>query len=484
MSRIPSSVYLLGLFVLALAVRLLHITTTDIAGDEPFSIFMAQFPISDIITYLNTGNNPPLFEILLHYYMKCVGDSDFLLRMFPTVCSALTVVPIFLIGDRFLNRRVAVAASLVFIFSIYNIRFAHEVRVYALFTLVFAWSLFLFLSVVKKPESWLAWLGLAMANTALLYSHYLSVYVLFTQGLTALLFVPKNKWKYLVGTFAITLLIYSPSLMVFAQRLGRVSDGGTWVPAPGWGEIYGSINLLLNSKITTIVILLTVFLGVRITAKQSFVGRVKSIFQNKFGMAILLWFALPYGLMFFVSKFYMPMFIDRYILFISVPLFLAITWFVDELWSTSKARSLGVGLIVLASVFTTDVNPSNNREITAATKQISELKNAETAVYIAPAHFNLAFAYHYNRDLFKLTGSNFPSQALDSALRAENVHFVNTLQEVNIDSQRIIYLDAASEFVNPNNGILQHLQDNMEQVDFYHYDEIFDIYVFETRRNR
>ncbi|MGB0916714.1 MAG: hypothetical protein ACPGU4_03905, partial [Flavobacteriales bacterium] len=67
--NIPTWLQSIALFMVALGVRLLHITATDIAGDEPFSIFMAQLDIGSIIEHLSKDNSPPIFEILLHYYM-------------------------------------------------------------------------------------------------------------------------------------------------------------------------------------------------------------------------------------------------------------------------------------------------------------------------------------------------------------------------------------------------------------------------------
>jgi uncharacterized membrane protein len=481
LDRIPSPVLITGLFIIALIVRLLHITTTDIAGDEPFSIFMAQFSVSEIIAFLNTGNNPPLFEILLHYYMLWIGDSDFLLRLFPTILSALTVIPIFLIADRFLNRRVALTASLLFIFSIYNIRFAHEVRVYSLFALVVAWQLFFFLAALKEPLRKRWWFALVIGNALLLYAHYLSFYVLLAQGITAFLFLPIRHWKFLIGMFALSLLANSPMLMVFAERLGKVSRAGTWVQPPGWGELYGSINLLLNSRITTVMVLLIALAGVAINWKNEFLLIIRKSLTNKPAIAIMLWFIVPYLMLFLVSKFYLPMFIDRYILFTSVPLFITVAWVVDELWSGFKFQWLGGLLLIAASIITTNLNPSNDREIAATVQQISQLKNAETDVYIAPSHFNLAFAYHYNRDWFRLKGSEEPMAALDSVLRANRIFTINDKESLNTNVQRIIYLDAASEFVYPNNGILETLRSEMNASASSHHHQIFDIYVFEQK---
>ncbi len=471
---------MIGLFILALSVRLLHITGTDIAGDEPFSIFMAQFPVADIIRFLNTGNNPPLFEVLLHYYMLLVGDSDVSLRLLPTTLSALTVIPIFLIGDRFFHRSMALSASLLFIFSIFNIRFAHEVRVYALFTLVFAWALYFFLSILRNPRLFAGWFGLIIANAILLYAHYLSVYILFAQAITAFLFLPKANWKYLIGAFIITLLIYTPSLFVFFERLGKVSGAGTWVQPPGWGELYGSINLLLNDRVTTVLILAVVVLGWALTQKNPIRQRLNAAMAHHAGLTVLLWFIVPYGLMFFISKFYLPMFIDRYILFTSVPLFLSVAWLVNIAWSDFRFSFVGAVLLVVASVATTDTDPPNNRKIADTAKHIARLKDDRTIVYISPSHFNLAFAYHYNRAWFSLRDKDVPTAALDSAMASHHILCINRKEELQpIDAQRVIFLDAASAFVRPDNGILETLQSSMNLTETHHHHQIFDIYVFE-----
>ncbi|MFT5020759.1 MAG: putative membrane-bound mannosyltransferase, partial [Polaribacter sp.] len=89
--KIPTWIVVTLLTVAALVLRLLYLNSTDIAGDEPFSIFVAHFDLSEIIAYLSTGNNPPLFEVLLHFYIRVFGDSDFTLRLFPAILSSLTV---------------------------------------------------------------------------------------------------------------------------------------------------------------------------------------------------------------------------------------------------------------------------------------------------------------------------------------------------------------------------------------------------------
>ncbi|MFT7101823.1 MAG: hypothetical protein ACJAYA_000379, partial [Bacteroidia bacterium] len=52
--RIPTWVLIVMLTLIALILRLLHLNSTDIAGDEPFSIFVAQFELFKIVSHLST----------------------------------------------------------------------------------------------------------------------------------------------------------------------------------------------------------------------------------------------------------------------------------------------------------------------------------------------------------------------------------------------------------------------------------------------
>jgi len=477
-NSIPNWAWMMLLFAFALGVRLLHLTSTDIAGDEPFSIFMAQFNVPDIVSHLSKDNSPPLFEIILHYYMLVVGDSDWILRLLPALFSALIPLTVFLIGKRHFNLQVGILASLLTIFSIYQIRFAHEIRVYSLFSLLTATSLLFFLNGLQHRETFRNWVGLILVNVLLLYAHYTSVYILFVQVICVLIFVPPRNWKVPIMAYGLTGLIYLPYVLVLLTRLGEVSESGSWVPKPGWGEIYGNINLLLNSKFTTLAVIAIVLIGLGVR-KFRVREAINEAFSTRSGFVVLLWFAVPYVLMFVVSMSFLPMFMDRYILYLSVPLFLVVAWFVDLIWKQSRFRWAGVALLIAASVFTTNLNPPNNRNIKAAAQHLKNLRDKGSEVYVCPEMFRLAVAFHLDREMFSLVDSESPMRKLDSALASNGFRFVHQVNHINTN-QDLVYMDAASTFVYPDNQILAHLQDEMVLVDQFHHHEIFDIYVFKA----
>ena len=483
LNRIPTLVLVFALLILSLGIRLVYITATDIAGDEPFSIFISQLDISWIIEHLGTGNNPPLFEILLHYYMMCFGDSDLVLRLLPTVLNALIVIPIYLTGQRFFNRKVALTAALLFVFSIWHIRFAHEIRVYSLFSLTNSCILYFFLSTVQNPTRLGSWVALIICNVILLYSHFTSFYVILVEVLCGLLFMPRYGWKYLFGSLTLTGIFYFPYLMTFLQRLGDVVSVGTWVVKPGWGEIYGSINLMLNERFTTILVIAILILGLICSFKKKLLKMVGRMMSDNFGITIVVWFILPYSLMFLVSMFYIPMFMDRYLLYTSIPLFLTVAWVVDQIWGNTRFHWLGGALLVAASVLTTDINPDNYRRIKSAADYVKQRNDDTTQVYICPEFNDLAFAYHYNRDWFRSYEMSFreiPKLSVDSIMKSNGIFLIRGYDQVDWEKcERTIYLDAASDFTFPNNGILDSLKSKMTLVDSSHFYQIFNVYLFE-----
>jgi 4-amino-4-deoxy-L-arabinose transferase-like glycosyltransferase len=481
-SSIPNWVWAVVLFALALSVRLLHLTSTDIAGDEPFSIFVAQFEPSFIIEYLSTGNNPPLFELILHYWMNWVGDSDYQLRLLPALFSALTVVPIFFVGTKFFSLQVGLLASALFTFSTWNIRFAHEVRVYSLLSLLTAVSIWFFLSIVNNPKQNGNWIGLAVTWVLMLYSHYVSVYMIGTQILIGVLLVPRENFKKALGLLFALVLAYLPNVLTFANRIDDVvENGGTWVQQQGWGEIYGSINLMLNDRLVVIVLILIMILGVALT-KPIRTITLFQVIKPKQTLAIALLFLVPYLTQFFISKLYVPMFIDRYILYTSVPLFLSVALMVNHVWSSIKWSFIGPVVLMVAVIWLGTLNPSNNRQVAKAVAQVKEWKTADAEVVVCPSFMDLTFSYHFEPSWLKERGVIAdPKSKLKLRMREAGITATMDTREIGkISSSRVIYFDAAADFSAPNNGILNHLSQNYSLKDSAHFHQIFNVYLFET----
>ena len=131
-------------FFLNIFLRWVGIEINSLAGDEPFSVYYAQMDIADIIRHLKSGNNPPLYELILHYWIQWFGIDEVAVRIPSLIFTALTASFIYKIGNDFFSRSLGVTSALIFTLSNYATLFSHEARVYALFGLLTVLSFYYF----------------------------------------------------------------------------------------------------------------------------------------------------------------------------------------------------------------------------------------------------------------------------------------------------------------------------------------------------
>ena len=183
--------------------------------------FYAQADFHSLFEILKTENNPPLFFILLHLWIKVFGISAFSVRFMPMIFSTLTVLMIYLTGKRFYSIRIGMVAALIFTFSNYHLLFAHEARVYSLFALLTAFSMYFYFQLIIRRDLRTIIL-LTIINLLLLYSHFFGFYILFIQ-LTSCLLIKELRSRvlkdYLI-MLVIVIVLYIPlSLSVYFQIL-------------------------------------------------------------------------------------------------------------------------------------------------------------------------------------------------------------------------------------------------------------------------
>ena len=257
------AIIIIVLVIVNFLVKGIFLLNNSLGGDEPFSVYHAQMNIASIIKLLSEGNNPPLYEILLHFWIKNFGISELSVRFPSLIFSCTTVLFIYKIGFEYLNKRVAFYASIIFIFSNYHILFAHEARVYAFLGMLTAISMYFFMGILddyrrnsqteynniinKKTTS--KFIILSILNTLIIYSHYFGFFVLMIQFIFLILNLPIlfKFWKKLLLSAGIIALLYSPNILVLFNRFID-SSSGTWVkPVENLGNLFDLIYLFSNN---------------------------------------------------------------------------------------------------------------------------------------------------------------------------------------------------------------------------------------------
>ncbi len=484
-SRYP---VLIPVFLVALnfIVKGLFLGSNPLGGDESFSIYHAQMDIRSIIDLLASGNNPPLYEIFLHGWITLFGISEFAVRFPSLIFSSITLWYLFKTGDRYINRRVAIYASIIFIFSNYHIFFAHEARVYPLLGMLSTISMYHFLSIINRKtntghnlEKTLQkhLIILIISNLFLVYSHYFGFFILITQAVFLLL----NKslrirfWKPMLLAAVILFLGYLPNLATFLHRFMDSSAHGTWLKAPtGIEGIYNMLWRFSNAPVVTVAAI-----GILLAAAIKFFIKRKKENPSLTKSFIIFWFLFIFFFMFGIS-YKVPMFLDRYLMPAAVAYVLLLAIAADYLLKNEKLKLLFPGIICILFLVTAKPDLSNQRDTKGAVMQVKALQKENTTVIFCPAYFFLDFAYYYDNELFKNYNTQSIYHTIDSTLRRQNIYGVTNIAEAEIsDSGHILYLDAAADFSFPDNNILNTLDGKFRFIQKHEIDRTFSIYKYE-----
>lgn len=434
-------------FFLSMGIHLIGIDTLSLTSDECFSIYHAQMSPRLIYFHLSTGNNPPLHEWILHYWMLWFGDSAFAVRFLSLIFSSLTTALIFLLGtqisegfathktnlgnsgvpnidksnfepyptkewrtgDLVANSSIGMIAAILFLASNYSTFLAHEARTYNLTLFLGVLSTILFTTAIQSGKI-KYFLLYGLIGGLLCLSHFFGIWILlahgsfwlFTWGFQASKENPpaiKSIGWAVMGS-GIAFGWYIPNLW---YRFVYSASQGTWVnPAP-WNAPYLTLWKYLNTPLATIsAISLLIYLPFY-------------LFKNKANPSIryqilVFWiFALPFFGQWLLSldhPFSIPMFTERYA-GITLP-FLCLSLSVSLL---SLPLSLGkhisaiktitiISLMMLGRSFTPP-NQASAKEALQTAKVSLGANWSKTPIVLEPYHSAFQVLYYADHNRFK-----------------------------------------------------------------------------------
>ena len=113
--------FLAGIIILFLNIflKFIFIGNTSIWTDEAYSAHQSLQTIHEIINNSSKEQNPPLYYLLLHYWVKLFPITEFGLRSLSTLFSALTAFFLFLLVRKFLKTETAFFSALLFLQSLF-----------------------------------------------------------------------------------------------------------------------------------------------------------------------------------------------------------------------------------------------------------------------------------------------------------------------------------------------------------------------------
>jgi hypothetical protein len=152
-----------------------------------------------------------------------------------------------------------------------------------------------------------------------------------------------------------------------------------------------------NVPVVTVIAIATLLSGlilfiIRSGNAMDATGRTRTMF-------LMVWFFLPYLLMFTLS-FKVPVFLDRYTVFISPGLYLLLAVFTENLFPRKWYGFFVMILLVLGMVFSFRPFKDNDRDLREAVASVKQGRVENEAVILTPPWLEFGFTYHYDRSLF------------------------------------------------------------------------------------
>lgn len=406
------------LLAITFVLRFIHMGKADIGNDESFSSFYAHSPIRLIISVLSQSDNPPLWEIVLHFWQIVFGNSEMAIRSLSGIFSALTVVPIYLAGLRVGGKAGAICSAALYVLSPLSLFLAHEGRVYSLIGFLSAVSMlqFIRLATANEDKSRICRLVvLTLCNTLLIYGHYIAVWVPIVQGSLWLLWprVRRTIGNGMLWSVAATALLFAPMLPIVYARFLDSGINGTWIPKAGSiDELSIMLDSFFRRPYITIPVLLICIASFALHIRQR---RQKHAAEScaivETTMLTAMW-AVPLIVSFALSHI-TGFFLNRYFYFVAPPLYVATACYLTMLPNRRIGLILGILIIGLMSVnFRTDSVELRYAPRSTQTKQlvrqaIQMSDSLRMPIVVNPGHLNLRVIYYYDEqhELFAQLGT-------------------------------------------------------------------------------
>jgi uncharacterized membrane protein len=157
-------------------------TVSDLWLDEALTVNISRLPLHELPSYLRRDGAPPLFYVLLHFWMGWFGTSDEAVRALPGVIGVITLPFAYLAGKRLGGRTAGLAAFLLVATSPFAIRYDTEARMYSLVVLLTVLGFLALDRSLRNPRPGNL-IGVGAVTGLLLYTHYWSLYLVVTMVL-------------------------------------------------------------------------------------------------------------------------------------------------------------------------------------------------------------------------------------------------------------------------------------------------------------
>jgi 4-amino-4-deoxy-L-arabinose transferase-like glycosyltransferase len=485
--RIRSSRWLLAALILAgFALRIYRIDTQSLWYDEGFSIALARSSLAEAIAWTAQDVHPPLYYLLLHFWIRACGDAALATRLFSLLVSVAAIPVFYHLARRAMSGTTGLAAALLATISPFYVYYAQETRMYALVTLLTLLSSYLLLRLATEeampPKRRLhLWIGFAALSVAAIYTHYFSFFVLAFQGLYYLLsWLRRNgRARDLVpallatGAMCIAYLPWLPTLLArYASDTGYF--GGSMAPQESISRILASFSAGDTFPRSAAIQVAQVYLALMVVGVALRTYRIRKGRESKQsggGWAFVVMYLLIPLASIALLYYFRPKASSRYAMVASPPFLILLGSGIAALWehsSISRRRAvrwvwrgfslaalvffLGVSGLSLRGLY---LDPNYRRpDFRGAVQYVRDRRQSDESTILLSGHFFPIFDY-YDPDARRYPIPNDPVLQLEHTV---GYRVASELNKAAVGYNGAWLLLWQDEVIDPNQFVLYMLQ--------------------------
>lgn len=361
------------------------------------TLYFVNLPLDQLlqVTFVREPN-PPLYYLVLWGWIQFFGQGEIAVRALSALFGTLTVLPAYALGRAVGGPRAGLLAGLAVVTSPFLLWYSQEARAFALLAFLSASLLYLTHRLMRDEpdggEGEVRRLALWAVTAAL--TCYTHIYGAFTAAACALLLQGRGRAPLRIRVLAILTpaLAFAPWVVMTLLQSAAVR---------GWRAPVGPDEVVVRALATVAHqdVLTGPISGVAVLALggTAILGLISMRRPSAllFGLAVALPLALAYALSFFK-----PIFAERYIIPIAVPLYVAAAAGIAALDGRLRGASVLTGLVLAGLLATSLVafqQPRFEKEnFRAAAARVMQSAGPQDVVFFV-AEFTLhPFRYYYD----------------------------------------------------------------------------------------
>jgi mannosyltransferase len=334
------------ILIVALLLRLFRLGHQSLWLDEIASWAISSRDLHRVLK--SEPTNPPIYYLLLHFWMKAFGTSEWAIRSLNVLPSVFSVWLVYRLAERLFNRGVAFVSAAYMAVSTFQIYYAQEARCFTLLTVLLLSATICLWNALEStsPRRRYSYYGAYSLLGALsLYTHFIAIFFLAAHGLYVLFRRPKQVWAAGVS-IAGSLLLFFPWLLTMLRVAGHVQQARRYLPLKlpqaYFTFLYGYSLIPMDDRaVRHIVKTLEAnawLLGASILCLALLLSFWRLAWKQwREPMALVLVMAtIPVLMAFFVS-FKVVMFSERYLIAASPFIYIAVAASIEEFWTRRRA---------------------------------------------------------------------------------------------------------------------------------------------------